>query len=341
MAASCKPKRRNNKNMLLLSLMIIFSSAITHITAHFPDQQIPPEQFVSYASYANQHQQDRGRFGSGIDNLCPGDRPVLYQLLKSNVPHSSFVPSAVSQTTRAPYQQTIVSAIPVHSSRLPANGGISGPIPVAGVYPPVVYPPPVVHVRDPPRNSAIYTVPPPRPVYSPGAPVSHARDPRSTIYPVPPPFYPYPAYPYYNPSYPPPPPPPPPAGAYPGGLYPGGPGYGNGGSPYGYPGVVIVEGDNKGGGKGNYKKVNNTVTMYNTVTLNGLITTLTISGVEGTVIVEYVPSVVTLPPIVSTVFLPGAGAPLSETIVDGQTVTVTVPGVFSTVTLAPLVNLLL
>lgn len=93
--------------------------------------------------------------GGGIDNLCPGDRPVLYQLLKSNVPHSSFVPSAVSQTTRAPYQQTIVSAIPVHSSRLPANGGIPGPIPVAGVYPPVVYPPPVVHVRDPPRNSAI------------------------------------------------------------------------------------------------------------------------------------------------------------------------------------------
>lgn len=70
MAASCKPKRRNNKNMLLLSLMIIFSSAITHITAHFPDQQIPPEQFVSYASYANQHQQDRGRFGSGLITRC-------------------------------------------------------------------------------------------------------------------------------------------------------------------------------------------------------------------------------------------------------------------------------
>ncbi|KAL9555773.1 hypothetical protein MBANPS3_002212 [Mucor bainieri] len=255
--------------------------------------------------------------GGGIENICPGDRPVLCQLHPSTVPHNSLYSQSVPQYA---YQTAVASNVPVHGARprgdhVPYPGG------------PALYPP-VVHHPKPPHQGGGY--PPP---YQGGYPQGPNGGYPGGVYPGGP-GYGNGGYPY----------------GYPNNGYNNGYGGGKKGHKGNYGGgdrtVTVLSTTTVNGlvTTLTLSGIETTVTVENaasTITLDAIVSTLVLEGVPSTVteIIDGVPVTVTVDgvPTTSTITMIGTSTvtdlevtTLTETDVELETATeyVTVTSTF-------------
>ncbi|KAL7329482.1 hypothetical protein PS15p_207574 [Mucor circinelloides] len=234
--------------------------------------------------------------GGGIENVCPGDRPVLCQLHQSTVPHNSLYSQSVPSYA---YQTAVASNVPVHEARprgdyVPYPGG------------PALYPPAVNHPK-PPYHGGY-----PPPYQGGGGFQGPHRE--------------YPQGP--NGGYP--------GGVYPGGPGYGNGGYPYGYPNNGYPynGYGGKKGHKEGKGDRTVTVLSTTTIngLVTTLTLSGIETIVTVENAASTVTLDAIVSTIVLQGVPSTVTEIIDGIPVTVT-VEGipSTSTVTMVGT-STIT---------